>query len=302
MSRATAETSAREIIPTRLWRSLLLFLQTIRIEHTVFALPFAYLTLLLASGGLPTLHNLLWISVAMAGARVFAMGANRAIDARIDAANPRTASRATASGRLKVWQAWGFSLAAMGIFLLAVSQLSSLSHLLWPPVLIAMAGYPYMKRFTWLCHLGLGSVYFMIPTGVWVAVHGNLGGGSVLLGAGAALWVAGFDLIYACQDVEVDRRQGLHSIPARFGIPVGLWQARLWHLGAVLFLAAAGVVLGVGPLYYLGVAVSAAVLAYEHRLVSPTDLSRLNAAFFNMNGIMSVVFLGFVAADVLVRV
>ena len=283
------------------WRSLGLFLETIKIEHTVFALPFAYLTLFLASGGVPSLHHLLWISVAMAGARVFAMGTNRIIDARIDAANPRTASRAMADGRLHLREAWPFSLAAAGLFLVAVYQLSPLSQLLWPVVLFAMVAYPYGKRFTWLCHLGLGSVYLMIPTGVWVAVHDSLGGGSVLLAAGAALWVMGFDLIYACQDVDVDRRQGLHSIPARFGIAAGLWTARLWHLGAVAFLAAAGPVLDVGPLYYAGVAVSALLLAYEHHLVSPTDLSRLNAAFFRMNGIMSVVFSAFVIADTLVR-
>jgi 4-hydroxybenzoate polyprenyltransferase len=282
------------------WEGLRLFFSTIKVEHTVFALPFAYLTLLLASGGLPSLGHFLWITVAMAGARIFAMGVNRIIDARIDAANPRTATRPLASGRLRLREAWAFSLAAAALFLIAVYQLSPLAQVLWPPVLFAMATYPYGKRFTWLCHLGLGSVYLMVPPAVWVAVHNGIGAGSVLLGFAAALWVAGFDLIYACQDVEVDRRQGLHSIPARFGIATGLRVARLWHLGAVAFLAAAGPVLGVGPLYYLGVAVSAGVLAYEHRLVSPTDLSRLNAAFFNMNGVMSVVFLAFVAADVLV--
>ena len=283
------------------WRSLVLFLETIKIEHTVFALPFAYLTLFLVSGGRPSLHHLLWISLAMAGARVFAMGANRIIDARIDAANPRTASRALATGRLHPREAWLFTLTAGGLFLVAVYQLSPLSQLLWPVVLFAMVAYPYGKRFTWLCHLALGSVYLMVPTGVWVAVHDGLGGGSVLLAAGAALWVMGFDLIYACQDVDVDQREGLHSIPARFGIAAGLWTARLWHLGAVGFLTVAGPVLDVGPLYYAGVAVSALLLAYEHRLVSPTDLSRLNTAFFSMNGIMSVVLSAFVIADTLVR-
>lgn len=283
------------------WEKLALFFQTIRVEHTVFALPFAYLTLALAADGMPSAAHFIWITLAMVGARTVAMGGNRIIDARIDAANPRTASRSLATGRLHPIEAWVFSLAALGLFLGAVYQLSPLAKVLWPAVVAMMLLYPYGKRFTWLCHLGLASVYLMVPTGVWVAVHNEVVMGSVLLGVGAALWVVGFDVLYSCQDVENDRKQGIHSIPAAFGVARGLTVARLMHAGTIAMLAAAGLALEVGPLYYAGVALSAAILAYEHRLVSPRDLSRLNAAFFNMNGIMSIVFFIFVAADVLVR-
>lgn len=282
-------------------RSFVLFLETIKVEHTVFALPFAYMTLFLASPVPPSLHHFIWISVAMAGSRVFAMGVNRIIDARIDAANPRTASRAMASGQLHLREAWVFSSIAATFFLIAVFQLSHLAQLLWPFVLLAMIIYPYGKRFTWLCHLGLGSIYLMVPTGVWIAVHNTLSAGSVILAVGAAMWVIGFDLIYACQDVEVDRREGLHSIPARFGISTGLWVSRICHVIALVCLGGAGFILDVGFLYYLGVTISGFILVYEHHLVSPNDLRRLNAAFFSMNGIMSVVFSLFAIADTLIR-
>ena len=284
--------------PKRLLGQLALFLGTIRIAHTVFALPFALMSLVLVADGWPSVHDLVWVTTAMAGARTFAMGLNRIIDARVDALNRRTAERALASGELDLRAAWALSLLAVGIFLYATYQLEPLAQKLWPPVLLAMVAYPYGKRFTWLAHLGLGVVYVMVPPAVWVAVTGGITAGSIYLGVAAATWVVGFDLIYACQDVDSDREHGLYSFPARFGIAAGLRVAQLAHVGTLGFLVATGVALDVGAIYYVGVAVSAAVLLYELRLVKPGDLSRLNAAFFNANGIMSVAFFGFVAVDV----
>ncbi|MSQ31845.1 MAG: 4-hydroxybenzoate octaprenyltransferase [Dehalococcoidia bacterium] len=280
---------------------LSLFLETIKFEHTIFALPFAYIALFLVSGGWPSLSNLGWVTIAMAGARTFGMGVNRIIDARIDAANPRTAQRALASGKLSMVEGIAFVAVAFAVFLIAVYQLSEWAGYLWPPVIFMMTVYPYFKRFTWLCHLGLGLTYLMVPSGVWVAVANEISLSSVVLSLAAMFWVTGFDLIYACQDVDVDRKQGLYSFPSKFGIGAGLNAAKFMHIFTVSALAVAGVTLEAGPLYYLGVAVAASILFYEHTLVSLKDLSKLNAAFFTMNGIMSVVFFIFVAADVLIR-
>lgn len=277
-----------------------LFLETIKFEHTIFALPFAYIALFLVSGGWPSISNLVWITLAMAGARTFGMGVNRIIDARIDAANPRTAQRALASGKLSMAEAIAFVAIAFAVFIVAVYQLSEWAGYLWPPVIFMMTVYPYFKRFTWLCHLGLGLTYLMVPSGVWMAVANEISLSSVVLSLAAMFWVTGFDLIYACQDVEVDRKQGLNSLPAKFGVAAGLNIAKVMHVFTVSALAVAGVTLDAGPLYYAGLALAAAILFYEHRLVSPKDLSKLNAAFFTMNGVMSVVFLIFVAADVLI--
>jgi len=280
---------------------LLIFLKDIRFEHTIFALPFAYLTLFLAEGGLPTWHNFLWITLAMVGARTFAMAMNRLVDAPLDARNPRTARWALPAGLLTPREVWAYALAALALFLLAVFQLHPLCRWLWPAVIAAVAFYPYTKRFTWANHLALGLVYMMVPAAVWIAVLGRLEVGAMLLAVAAGFWVAGFDIIYACQDVAFDRREGLHSLPADFGLAVGLRGARLCHLITVAALAAAGPALGVGALYYLGVALAALLLAYEHSLVSPWDLSRINAAFFTMNGIISVLLFLLVAADSLAR-
>lgn len=278
-----------------------LFLETIKFEHTIFALPFAYIALFLVSGGWPSVSNFVWVTLAMAGARAFGMGVNRIIDARIDAANPRTAQRALASGKLSMAEGIVFVAIAFAVFMVAVYQLSEWASYLWPPVIFMMTAYPYFKRFTWLCHLGLGLTYLMVPSGVWVAIANEITLSSVVLSIAAAFWVTGFDLIYACQDVGVDRKQGLNSFPAKFGISAGLNVAKLMHVFTIAALAVAGVTLDAGVLYYAGIAVAAAILFYEHTLVSPKDLSKLNAAFFTMNGVMSVVFFMFVAADVLMR-
>ena len=281
--------------------SFFVFLKAIRFEHTVFALPFAYMTLFLAERGIPSLGNFVWITLAMVGGRTFGMGINRIIDAEIDGRNPRTAGWALPAGLMTKSQAFLFSAFAISIFVAATFQLSEISRYFLPIVVAAMVVYPYCKRFTWTSHLTLGLVYVMVPTGVWIAVTNQLTLASVVIGIGAGLWVAGFDVLYACQDAEVDRQQGLHSIVANFGISRGLLVARVFHALTVVALAGAGLLLGVGPLYYAGTGALLLLLAYEHHLVSPHDLSRLDKAFFTMNGIISVVFSLFVAVDTLIR-
>jgi len=275
------------------------FLETIKVEHTVFALPFAYLTLFLVSDGWPTGTDFLWITVAMVGGRTFGMAANRLVDAKVDKRNPRTRDRAIPAGRLSTAATVGYMAVTLAVFLVAVWQLHPVCRKLWPVALLAMWVYPYAKRFTWAAHLFLGFVYFIIPTAIWLAVAGELSRPAVVLGLGAALWVAGFDIIYACQDVEHDRAEGLHSMPADLGIRPALWASRAFHLGFVLCLLYAGRLLGTGPFYTGGVAVTAAVLAWEHRLVRPDDLSRVGAAFFTANGVASIILFVFVAADTL---
>jgi 4-hydroxybenzoate polyprenyltransferase len=276
------------------------FFQTIKFEHTVFALPFAYMTLFLASRGWPSAANFLWITAAMVAGRTFGMGANRLIDAEIDARNPRTQSRAIPAGRLSKVAVLVFMAVTMAVFLVAVYNLAPVCRRLWPIVIVAMVAYPYAKRFTWLCHLVLGLVYLSIPAAVWIAVTGTLAPAAVVLGIGAGLWVAGFDIIYACQDVDVDRRERLHSIPADLGVGPALWIARLFHAGFVVALAYAGVLLGAGTLYYVGLAATLFVLLYEHRLVSPDKLDNVNAAFFMANGVISVILFVLVALDTVV--
>jgi 4-hydroxybenzoate polyprenyltransferase len=276
------------------------FFQTIKFEHTVFALPFAYLTLFLVSGGWPKASDFLWVTVAMIAGRTFGMAANRLIDAKIDARNPRTASRAIPAGRLSGAAAMAFMAVALGVFLVSVYNLQPICRKLWPIAIVVMVAYPYAKRFTWMSHLFLGLVYLLIPTGVWLAVAGGLSRAGVALGMGAGLWVAGFDIIYACQDVEVDRGEGLHSIPADIGVGPALWISRLLHAGFVAALAYAGALLGAGVLYYSGLVATLFVLVYEHRLVSPRDLSNVNAAFFTANGAISVVLFVLVALDTVI--
>lgn len=273
------------------------FLETIKFEHTVFALPFAYLSLFLVESGWPTLGHFGWVTLAMVTARTLGMAANRVIDAGVDARNPRTASRAVPAGRLSKASVLAFMVLSLALFLVAVWNLAPLCRKLWPVVIAAMVFYPYAKRFTWLAHMFLGLVYFMIPTGIWVAVTNTVTPESMILGAGAALWVAGFDIIYACQDVDVDRRERLHSIPADFGLAPGLWVARLFHVGFIVALLWAGLRLQLGGLYYVGLAVTALLTAYEHRLVSPDDLSKVNVAFFTTNGIISMALFVMAALD-----
>jgi 4-hydroxybenzoate polyprenyltransferase len=273
------------------------FARLVKIEHTVFALPFAYVGAFLAVGATPSGSDLLWITLAMVGARSLAMALNRLIDSRIDARNPRTATRELPSGQLSAVQVALFCGVSLALFLVAVSQLAPKTHWLSPIPVAGFVIYPYLKRFTWLCHFWLGAVDGLAPVGAWVAITNHLPWEAWLLGAAVAFWVAGFDLFYALFDAEVDRAQGLHSIVTRFGVRGAFVGARLSHTATVACLVAAGLGLPVGALYWIGVAVVAALLGYEHSLVRRHDLSRLNAAFFTMNGVISVAFAAFVIAD-----
>jgi 4-hydroxybenzoate polyprenyltransferase len=290
MAAVTASATTLAPLPAR-------FARLVKIEHTVFALPFAYVGAFLAVGGSPSAHDLLWITVAMVGARSLAMALNRLIDARIDARNPRTAARELPSGQLSALQVALFCAASLALFLVAVSQLAPKTHWLWPIPVAGFVVYPYLKRFTWLCHLWLGAVDGLAPIGAWVAITNHLPWQAWLLGAAVALWVAGFDLFYALFDADVDRSEGLHSIVTRFGVRGAFAGARIAHAATVACLVVAGLGLSVGALYWVGVAVVAALLLYEHSLVRADDLRRLDAAFFTMNGVISVAFAVFVIAD-----
>jgi 4-hydroxybenzoate polyprenyltransferase len=277
-----------------------LFLSLVKFEHTIFALPFAYIGAFLAVGGVPSAADLLWITVAMVGARSLAMALNRLIDAGIDARNPRTAGRELPRGALRPWQVAVFCLASLAVFLVAVYQLAPIVRWLWPIPVAAFVVYPYLKRATWLSHFWLGAVDGLAPVGAWAAITNDLPLEAWLLGAAVAVWVAGFDVLYALFDLEHDRAHGLHSVPARFGVPATFAVARACHVLTVVFLALAGIALSAGVLYWLGVAAVALLLLYEHSLVSPQDTRRLDLAFFTMNGVISVTFFLFVLADVVV--
>ncbi|MGZ4318023.1 MAG: UbiA-like polyprenyltransferase [Gaiellaceae bacterium] len=275
------------------------FARLVKFEHTVFALPFAYVGAFLAVDAVPSAHDLVWITVAMVGARSLAMGLNRLIDAGLDARNPRTAGRELPAGLLSTAQVVLFCAASLAVFLVAVYQLDPLVHWLWPIPVAGFVIYPYLKRWTWTCHLWLGAVDGLAPMGAWAAITGKLPWEAWALGGAVALWVAGFDLFYSLLDVEIDRAQGLQSLATRFGERGVFLAARLFHAGTVALLVAAGAGLDVGAFYWIGVAVVAVLLAYEHSLVRPGDLRRLDTAFFTMNGVISVAFCLFVLLDVL---
>ncbi len=273
------------------------FARLVKIEHTLFALPFAYVGAFLSVRGIPSAHALLWITLAMVGGRSLAMGLNRLVDARIDARNPRTASRELPAGLLSPLQVVAFCTASLALFLAAVFELDHAVRYLWPIPVAAFVVYPYLKRWTWLCHLWLGAVDGLAPIGAWVAITGKLPWPAWALGGAVAAWIAGFDLFYSLFDRDVDREQGLHSAATRFGTAGVFVGARLLHLATVGLLAAVGVGMHLGPLYWAGAAAVGALLAYEHALVSPGDLRRLDAAFFTVNGVISVVFFTFVLAE-----
>jgi 4-hydroxybenzoate polyprenyltransferase len=276
-----------------------LYYRLVKFEHTIFALPFAYVGAFLAVDGVPSAHDLFWITIAMVGARSLAMALNRLVDAGIDAANPRTASRELPSGALTRSAVLAFCVASTAVYLLAVWQLDPLVRWLSPIPVLAFVVYPYLKRVTWLCHVWLGAVDGLAPVGAWAAIRGELPWQAWALGGAVAAWVAGFDLFYALFDVQIDREQGLHSWATRFGERGAFAGARALHLATIALLIAVGLGLQVGPLYWLGILVVAVLLTYEHSLVRPGDLSRLDAAFFTMNGVISVAFFVCVFADVL---
>jgi 4-hydroxybenzoate polyprenyltransferase len=271
----------------------------VRLEHTVFALPFAYVGALLSVDSWPGTPAIVWVTLAMAGARTLAMALNRLVDAEIDARNPRTATRELPSGALSRAHVWGLATAALALYLVAAFQLEPIVRWLWPIPVVMFVVYPYLKRATWLCHLWLGACLGLAPVGAWLAITGSTVWETWVLGIAVALWVAGFDLFYSLFDVEHDRRVGLHSWATRFGERGTFAGARAMHAAAVVALALAGVGLGSGVTYFLGVTAVAVLLVYEHRLIRPGDLRRLDAAFFTVNGVISVVFCVFVGVDTL---
>ena len=272
----------------------------VRIEHTVFALPFAYVGAFLSLDAWPGLANMVWVTVAMVGARTLAMSINRLVDAELDARNPRTATRELPSGALSRAQVLGLCLLSLVVFLVAVFQLDPVVRWLWPIPVAMFVIYPYLKRVTWLCHLWLGACLGLAPLGAWLAMTGTAPWEAWAIGAAVALWVAGFDLFYSLFDLDHDRVEGLHSWAVRFGERGVFIGARVLHAGTVALLTLAGLGLDVSIFYWLGVFATAVLLAYEHSIVRPGDLRRLDAAFFTLNGVISVVFFGFVALDVLV--
>jgi 4-hydroxybenzoate polyprenyltransferase len=276
-------------------------LEMIKWEHSIFALPFALCGAMLAADGLPSAHQLLWIIVAMIAARSAAMAFNRWADATIDAANPRTSTRALPSGQLSPAFVATFVVVSSAIFILAASRLNRLTLWLSPLALAVLLLYSYSKRVTRWSHLILGFALGIAPAAAWIAVRGSLDPRILLLTAAVTFWVGGFDVLYACQDYDFDRQAGLHSLPRYFGIRAALWVARVFHLLMVGLLIALLLVFGLGKVAAFGVLAVVLLLLYEHSLVRPNDLSKLNAAFFTMNGVISVVFLVFVAADLRLR-
>jgi 4-hydroxybenzoate polyprenyltransferase len=276
-----------------------IYMEMIKFQHSIFALPFAYLGAFLSEMKVPSLIKIFWITIAMIGARSFAMAANRLIDIEIDRRNPRTVERALPKGLLSVWNVILFSLISLGIFLLAVYSLAPICRYLWPIVVIPFVVYPYTKRVTWLSHFVLGFCLGLAPVGAWVAVTNTFSLDPFLIGAAVLLWVAGFDIFYAIQDIDFDRQHKLYSIPAIFGLKTSLILTKLLHAGSILILIWLGIRLNLGLFYYAGIFVAGTLLAYENSLIKPDDLSKLNVAFFTMNGITSVVMFFFVVIEVI---
>lgn len=276
-------------------------LEMIKFEHTIFALPFALTSALIAANGLPELRVLLWILVAMVGARSAAMAFNRIADLEYDRLNPRTSGRALPAGILSVVEVWVFTFVAIGVFVLAAWMLNPLAFMLSPVALVVVLGYSYTKRFTALSHLVLGLALGIAPTGAWIAVTGRLDLAPMILSAAVMLWTAGFDIIYALQDIEFDTKIGLYSIPRALGPGRALLVSRLLHAGSVLLLVGFGWVLGFGVTYFTGVGLVAVLLAWEQSLVRPNDISRVNTAFFNTNGLVSIGFFLFSACEVFLK-
>jgi 4-hydroxybenzoate polyprenyltransferase len=265
------------------------FLDAIKFEHTVFALPFAYVAMVLAADGWPGRWVLIWVTLAMVGARTLAMSVNRLADRFIDAANPRTARRHLPAGLLTPAQVGTAALLSTALLLLSAWMLNPLCLMLSPLAVLFLVGYSYTKRFTWLSHWILGFTDGIAAAGGWIAVRAAFDPPVWVLWLALTVWIAGFDLIYACQDVEFDRRHRLHSVPARFGIAAALTTARVCHALTIAAFAWLGVLMGLGLLYWLGVLVVAGLLLYEHSLVTPRDLSRLDVAFFNVNGYIALI-------------
>ncbi|MDI6824043.1 MAG: UbiA-like polyprenyltransferase [Bacillota bacterium] len=282
-------------------RKLVHLAELVRWEHTIFALPFAYAATFLASGGWPSGHDFFWVTVAMVGARTAAMGLNRLVDRALDALNPRTSQWHLPRGAVKPGEVVGLVVVSLALLALAAAMLNPLCLKLFPVALVVLVVYPYTKRFTWGCHFVLGLAEFAAPFGGWIAVTGAAHPAAYLLGAGAGLWVAGFDILYSLADVDFDRAHGVHSIPARFGIREALRCSLAVHVLAWACLFAVLPVLGAGFWYAMGLLAMALLLVYEHSILSVSDLSRLNRAFFDLNGIISVVFFATTALAAVLR-
>jgi 4-hydroxybenzoate polyprenyltransferase len=283
------------------WKSTRLTLEAIKWEHSIFALPFALTGAVLAARGWPRMPVLLWIVLCMVSARSAAMAFNRLVDARLDAANPRTKMRALPAGKLSAGFVAGCVVVSSAVFVLGAAMLNRLTLELALPTLAVLLAYSTMKRVTRWSHLVLGLALGIAPSAAWIAVRGALDARIVVLSAAVLLWVGGFDVLYACQDFEHDRAAGLKSVPQAFGLARAFWIARGMHLGMVCLLGWLVRLFGLGWLAWAGVGTVAALLLYEHCIISPRDLRRMNAAFFTLNGVISVVFFGFFAADVLLR-
>ncbi|GAB4336072.1 MAG: putative 4-hydroxybenzoate polyprenyltransferase [Candidatus Abyssubacteria bacterium] len=276
-------------------------LAMIKFPHTVFALPFAIMSAFLAAGGLPTTHQLFWILMCMVGARSAAMSFNRIVDARLDALNPRTAQREIPTGKLTIGQTAAFMVAMAALFVFSAYQLNRLAFMLSPVALAIILGYSYTKRFTDYSHFVLGLSLAIAPVGAWIAVREEFHIVPVLLGLAVLLWTAGFDIIYACQDIEFDRRVGLYSLPKRLGTARALALAALLHFGMIVVLVVVFYTARLGTAFLGGVALVSVLLLYEHSIVTPHDLSRVNAAFFNVNGMVSLLLMALTIADVGMR-
>lgn len=267
---------------------LRLLLDSIRFEHTLFALPFAYLGMVLAAEGLPSIYQFWWITIAMASARTLAMSCNRIIDREIDASNPRTSQRHIPSGAISLFEMSSMAVVSLVVFFFAAYMLNELAFILSPIAVVIVVGYSYTKRFTWLSHIVLGIADGIAPAGGWIAVSGTFSWEPVLMALLVTTWIAGFDILYSCQDYDFDVKNKLHSIPQRFGIEAAFWWSRALHLITSLLLLVLGVLFSLGFIYYIGWAIVSILLIYEHRLVSPKDLTKLNMAFFNVNSYIAV--------------
>lgn len=274
-------------------------LDNIAFSHSVFALPFAYMGAFLAAGGLPGGADIFWITVAMVGARSAALALNNLIDLKYDKLHPRFTRRPMVTGAVRPWEAAAFIAASLAVFVAAVHQLHPLARVLWPAAVIPFVVYPYMKRFSWACHFVLGVALAGAPVGAWIAVRGDLTPAVSALAAAVGVWIAAFDIVYGCQDVAFDKAHRLHSLPVRLGVAGALWAARLLHALSVVLFAAAGWLYGLGPLYYAGVALAAAVLVYQHSIVRADDLSRVTQAYFLRNGLVGILIFLFTAASLI---
>ncbi len=275
-----------------------IYLEMIKFQHSVFALPFAYFGAFVSEMKIPDFKILLWITVAMVGARSFAMALNRLIDIEIDRQNPRTSERALPKGLISIKNVIVFSIISLAVFIISVYNLAPLCRYLWPLVIIPFVIYPYTKRFTWLSHFVLGMCLGLAPIGAWIAVTNTLSSDSILIGIAVMFWVAGFDIFYALQDIDFDKRHGLFSIPVRFGIKKSLNIIKILHLVSVTILIWIGIHFGLGIFYYIGVLIAAILLFYENTIIKHNDLSRLNLAFFTINGFVSIILFCFVALEV----